>query len=324
MRHYLWVIALLMALPITFSAFAETPQCSLTRVTELQVDISHGELLVQVQVDGHDARMVFDTASPFSGISARLANTLKLPFLTTGEGIVDASNRQLRHAVKIQQLRLGNIAIDASGAHLLVWDEGNADDLADGNLGADILINYDIEFDLKHGKIYLYKPDHCRGQVVYWTQDYMSVPFNLDASQHIVFDTILDGHSLRTTLDTGLTISTLSTQIARKVFDLDPAAEGATPDGQMSTNSGASIPYYKHRFGKLSIAGIDFQNTEIVLVPNKVGQLERARRNAVLDYVPSQINQDTPLVIGLRHLAKLRAFVAYRERNLYISAADAN
>jgi hypothetical protein len=324
MKHCLPVLAFLIGLPMALPAHADAPQCSLKRVTELAADTSQGELLVKTQVEGHDAWMRVETASPLTTVSAHLADTLKLTRFVTNAGMVDAANRQLNHAVKLHDLQLGALHINATDGRILVSNEQGADIHADGTLGADILMNYDVELDLKHGEIYLYQQDHCTGQVVYWTQDFMSVPFDLDVSRHIVFDTTLDGHSLRTLLDTGSADSSLSTQKARQIFDLDPQAAGAKPDGQFSTGTGGSLPYFRHRFAKLSVAGIDFQNTELLLTPDMLSLQERNRRVSGTVVAPSEINQETPLTLGLHHLMKLRVFIAYRERDLYISAADAN
>jgi Aspartyl protease len=324
MRHYLPVLAFLIGLPVALPALADVPQCSLKRVTELTTDTSHGELLAKIQIEGHDAWMRVETASPFTTISGHLVDTLKLTRFVADAGMVDMANKQLSRAVKVHELQIGNLHVNTTAANILVSDEEGADPYADGTLGANILINYDVELDLKHGKIYLYQQDHCTGQVVYWTQDFMSVPFSLDGSRHIVFDTTLDGHSLRTVLDTGSQDSTLSTQIARKVFDLDPLAAGTKPDGQFFVTTGTSLPFFRHRFAKLSVAGIDFQNTELLLTQDMLSTTQRNQQNGLANFVPSEINQDTPLTIGLHHLMKLRVFIAYRERDLYISAADAN
>jgi hypothetical protein len=324
MRHCLPVLAFLIGLPMALPGQADSPQCSLKRVTELAADTSHGELLVKTQVEGRDAWMRVQTASPFTTVSAHLADTLKLTRFVTNSGMVDVANRQLNHAVKLHDLQLGAVHINATDGRILVSDEQGVDTYADGTLGADILMNYDVELDLKHGKIYLYQQDHCTGQVVYWTQDFMSLPFDLDNSRHIVFDAVLDGHSLRTLLDTGSANSSLSTQKARQVFDLDPAAAGVKADGQFSTTTGASLPFFRHRFAKLSVAGIDFQNTELLLIPDMLSLQDRNRLVSGTIVAPSEINQETPLILGLHHLMKLRVFIAYRERDLYISAADAN
>ena len=324
MKHCLPVLAFLIGLPMALPAHADTPQCSLKRITELTTDISQGELLVKIQVEGHDAWMTVDTGSPLTMVTAHLADTLKLTRFVTDAGVIDAANKQMNHAVKLHDLQLGALHVNATNGRILVSDEQAIDTHSDGTLGADILMNYDVELDLKHGKIYLYQQDHCAGQVVYWTQDFMSVPFDLDASRHIVFDTTLDGHSFRTSLDTGSTDSSLSTQKARQVFDIDPQGAGTKPDGQFSMGTGGSLPYFRHRFGKLSVAGIDFQNTELLLTPDMRSLQERNRRVSGTVVAPSEINQETPLTLGLHHLMKLRVFIAYRERDLYISAADAN
>jgi hypothetical protein len=163
MKYYLLVLAFLIGLPAPSPALADAPQCSLKRVTELTTDTSQGELLVKIQVEGHDAWMRVETASPLTTVSAHLADTLKLTRFVTNAGMVDAANRQLNHAVKLHDLQLGALHINATDGRILVSDEQAVDGHADGTLGADILMNYDVELDLKHGKIYLYQQDHCTG-----------------------------------------------------------------------------------------------------------------------------------------------------------------
>ncbi len=37
----------------------------------------------------------------------------------------------------------------------------------------------------------------------------------------------------------------------------------------------------------------------------------------------SEKHLETPMIMGLHHLAKIRAYIAYDERTIYISAGDA-
>ncbi len=38
-----------------------------------------------------------------------------------------------------------------------------------GVIGTDLLGKFDVDLDIAHKKLNLFSPDHCKGQVVYWT-----------------------------------------------------------------------------------------------------------------------------------------------------------
>ena len=177
---------------------------------------------------------------------------------------------------------------------------------------------------MPHNKVNLFTQDHCKGHVVYWTSDYTAVPFAMDASMHPVLRASLEGHEFAATLDTGAMPSILSAQTARHAFDLDPGATGAAPDGQVTAGSGATLPFYRHRFTDFEIGGVAFRNTEFIIMPDKVSRIIREHESRDPMLMPSEHNMPTPLVIGLHHLSKLRAFIAYSERVVYFSAGDAS
>lgn len=314
-------LAFSLLVPIPGQA-AETPVCGLQRVAELPVKTDNGELLVKMQIEGHDAWMMIDTGSPINLISPRLVKELNLrPLTITGALVADAAGATMKHFVHIKKLTLNGMV--AEDQEFIVMGESAAGEIPfDGIFSAGFLAAYDVELDLAHGKLRLFTQDHCKGQVVYWTQDFVTVPFTIDASLHIVMPVTLDGQSLRAMLDTGATPSTLSSQTARRTFNIDPAGAGEKPDGQEMTGSGATLPYYKHRFADLAIGGVEFHNTEFKIMPDKMTRMIRDHQR----YNETQAEQHiaTQVTIGLHHLSRIRAYIAYGERMLYISAADAN
>ena len=187
--------------------------------------------------------------------------------------------------------------------------------------GANFLAAYDVELDIPHGKLRLFSPNHCQEDVVYWTRDYVAVPFVLDASLRAVMTVTLDGKNLHAMLDTGASQTILSAQTARHSFDIDPAAAAAKPDGEGHAGSGATLDYYRHRFSDLDIGGVAFHNTELVIAPDKTSHIIRDHHS--YNAMQSETNEETSLIVGLHHLSRIRAYIAYDKRMLYISAADA-
>jgi hypothetical protein len=304
-------------------AYAEDTACQLKQAASLPAKIDNGRLLIRMQLDDHDVWMKVGTGEPQGEIAWQTASQLKLPFLELRENaVIDDAGKALRHYVKVHTVGLGDLK-----AHdivfVVVGESNSAAPLQDGTFGADILTAYDVEFDLAHGKVNLYNPDHCPGKVVYWTENYFKIPFQLDHSLHAIFPVTLDGQQVRGSLDTASVGSTLTTAVAKQKFDIDPVGRGAKPDGQEMMSSGASLPFYLHRFGNFAIGDIAFHNTEFEIVPNSVN---KALRNIEPNLGVPRLNpnQEMQMSIGLHHLARMRFYIAYGERMLYVSAADAN
>jgi predicted aspartyl protease len=297
------------------------PQCSLKLAAELPVDMSSGGLLVKLQVDGHDGMFLVDTGSPYSMLSRRMVDALGLrpQPMRRGAMLIDAAGKPMTHYVIAKKLMLNNMV--AENKKFVVMGESGGALSIDGVFGANFLAAYDVELDVPHGKIKLFSQDHCRGQVVYWTQDFASSPFTLDANLHVVAQANLDGHPLPALLDTGASPSTLSATAARRYFDLDPAAAGIAPDGHVIGISGASLPAYSHSFGSLTLGGVEFHNTELEIMPDRISRTMRSHDRR--DATDSEKPLEAPIIVGMHHLARIRAYIAYGERTIYISAADA-
>jgi predicted aspartyl protease len=303
---------------------ADTDPCSLQRVAELPVKSDGARLLIQVKIEGRDAWFQVDTGSPVSLITSQLADVLNLRKSSIASGrLLDAAGKNFEHYVRIKTLTLNDMT--AENLTLVVMGETGSDKQwpYDGVFGANFLAAYDVELDIPHGKMSLYVHNRCKEPPVYWTQDFVSLPFFLDASLHMVMTATLDGKPVRAMIDTGARPSVLSLQTARRIFDIDPEAAGRKPDGEGRAGSGAPLIFYKQHFDVLDIGGVSFRNTELYLVPDKTsrGIDENRSYEATL---PSETNQKTPLAIGMRHLARIRAYIAYDSRTIYISAADAH
>lgn len=297
--------------------------CSLQRVAELPVKIEDGRLMIQIQIEDHDAWVLVDTGSPFSLITVRLADTLKLRRSNIEPGrAYDGAGKNLKHFVNIKKLSLNGMV--AENQTFIVMGEDDTEELPfDGIFGANFLSAYDVELDVPHGRMSLYLHNRCETPPIYWTQDFADTPFALDASLHMVMTVTLDGKPLRAMLDTGAGSSFLAAQTARRNFDFDPEAGGLKPEGESHFGTGATLTSYSHRFSALDVGGITFHNPELLIIPDKTSKIAREHRGNDSTTLFSDTNQETPLVIGMRQIARIRAYIAYKDGKIYISAGDA-
>ncbi|HTJ64094.1 MAG TPA: retroviral-like aspartic protease family protein [Alphaproteobacteria bacterium] len=302
------------------SAAGEQKTCGLQRVAALDADISRGALLIKIKIEGRETWVRVDTGSPIGMIDKAFAQELKLPLRSAREGaFYDAAGKSARNFVVVHNLNLnGMVAEDVT--FLVGGGSGGASDVG-GVFGADFLSAYDVELDLAHGKLNLFTQDHCPGNVVYWTQDYDVVPFKIDGSLHATFMADLDGQTMRALLDTGATSTVLTSQVARHRFNFDPEAAGIKPDGSMYSGGGTELPFYLHRFGSLTIGGVQIRNPELKIIADKTTRI--IRDNTPKDPIQLGMTEETPLILGLNYLSKLRVYIAYGEHKVYFSAANA-
>jgi predicted aspartyl protease len=291
---------LLILCPLILLATADRVQaaeaCELKRVAELHADTSTGSLLITIQIEGHDTKVMMDTGSSFNLISPRLAAQLNLTKTQAGGDLaIDGSGHALRNFVNVHKMGLGGMT--AENVPFLVFGESGSLGDFDGVFGANFLEAYDVELDLAHNKVNLFLPNKCAAAPVYWTQDFDELPFRVDASMHAVLQVTLDGHPLTALLDTGSSMTNISQLVARRTFGIDPEASGTEPDGHVSTGTGATLPFYRHKFSTFEIRGAAFRNTELAIVPLKVNHFIEDKRYG--NHTSAEENMVTQVTVAL-------------------------
>jgi hypothetical protein len=112
----------------------------------------------------------------------------------------------------------------------------------------------DVDLDFGANRFVLVSNDHCPGKVVYWPAEVVAtIPFQLDDSNHIVFDAKLDGKTVHATLDTGAYNSTLDLGRAQKQFDVDVNAADVEKLGELMPGKYV----YSRRFKTLDLEEVE-------------------------------------------------------------------
>src|SRR6267378_5521544 len=111
-----------------------------------------------------------------------------------------------------------------------------------GILGIDLLWKMDLDLDLAHRKLNLYEPSKCPGREVYWSSQYNVVPLRRDAFGNFFFPMELDGRKLEAILTTNNSVSTLSTDVTRRVYGFDKNSSGIE---SVADSDGHTIAQYR-------------------------------------------------------------------------------
>jgi hypothetical protein len=188
-----------------------------------------------------------------------------------------------------------------------------------GQIGLEVLSHFDLEFDLSHSTLNLFDVNHCDGQVVYWTQNPAAVvPMDFDTKGRIRVKVKLDGHDLDAVVDPGAVQDVVNLNIAEDEMKFDKTAPGVQrgPDQP----SGAEV--YRASFKTLSLEGITVQNPTVLLVEDKIKRQMNQTARTGTNIRNSEDNREPDITLGINLLSKLRVYAAFKEKKLYITAAE--
>ena len=289
------------------SARADDEKCHLYRIASVDMGIDPvGRLTVPMTVGGQDLTMLVDTG----GVDTMLTDS-----------VVKAQNLSRRSIDNARITMFGGTRIDtyaiahdivfgglkAATMPMLVVPDGRLPDGVGGLLAPDILRAYDDDFDFANAKFTLMSPDHCPGNVVYWTKDFAQIDMSLDQVGHILVPVTLDGREIKFTFDTGAMRSDLDWDMAKDLFGIDEHSPGVTA---IVRSDGSTVYRYAFKqlvFGNGDTGAVTVQNPEITLVPDSVSKMHRAAN-----------------LLGIGVMRKLHLYIAYKERHLFVTPASAH
>lgn len=164
--------------------------------------------MATVLIDGKPARMVVDTGAGRTTLSLDGVQRLGLPLdpwvgtTLRGVGGIERHQNTAPHSVRLGTLDLRQPGL-LGGFSLSVASLPSMLTAVDGLLGRDLLGAYDLDLDFAQSQFTLYDVSGCSGRFLPWRQPYRGIATLPDYRQAMVFLTTLDGHPLRTMIDSG-------------------------------------------------------------------------------------------------------------------------
>jgi predicted aspartyl protease len=301
-RWILCGLALLVA--ATGPAVAET-DCRLHLVASVPMNFDDsGRAFVPMTVAHRTLNLMIDTGGLDTMLTAATSEELRLPYSFLGRHTVTVfGGTTIDRVAAAQDVEFGGLKTPEM--RVLVMPNRMIAPWLNGTLAPDILRAYDDDFDFANGKFNLFSPDHCRGQVVYWTHEPVAeIPFEFYQTTHIAFPVLLDGKKVTVEMDTGSTRSIFSLEQAERLFDFDQKSPNLKPmEGKEYEGA------YRYPFSTLTSGGITVSNPDVLLVPDAKAQMGRGGDH---------------MILGMSVLRQLHLYIAYGERKLYITPATAH
>ncbi|MGC8470330.1 MAG: aspartyl protease family protein [Acetobacteraceae bacterium] len=233
--------------------------CAPRRIASVPLTIENARPMLTARINGHRARLLLDTGSNATLLTAAAAGRLGLVPDPSRTGVLQGLGGDAAGVFsRPVPLALGAAAVPRARLVLGVspaafgppgpWRAGPPD----GALGMDFLSRFSVDLDLAGGRLALFSPVGCRGAVPAWCHPCLSVPLRPAGDTLLHVSAFLDGVRLQGVLDTGAEISALAATAARRIGLSATALRTDLAVRSLGT-TGYSETTRLHRFASLSL-----------------------------------------------------------------------
>lgn len=248
--------------------------CPLIRETTMPIEMHRNMLFVRVTIAGQPVKLLVDTGAEKTLLTEQTVERLHLPrdytHATRTFGIGNATAAW--DALLPEGMVLGGVRFPVDRVtvgHFDIADVGG--DTADGLLGADILLAFDLDLDLPKQQLTLYRARRqCPDAEPPWPQPYIGLNGVATRRDRLMIPFELDGVRGLAVVDTGAQLSSISERMAERMgvipsvlsTDRTVVAHGAAPNQ-------VKVPV--HRFRELRVGPAVMEAPTLPVVPMTSG-----------------------------------------------------
>jgi Aspartyl protease len=234
--------------------------CTVEALATVPLELSGGHILITVAINDADAVFIMDTGAERTLMSETAVHRLGLErdgwvaSTILGIGGYERRPNALPHSLRLGGIALRRRTLTGDTSVMvgpLPVDRIGGRPIA-GLLGRDFLSPFDLDLDLPARRLTLNAVSGCTMGFLPWTTPYAAIPARTPAGNAMVIETKVDGHALRTLVDTGASASLLT---ASGMFLLGLTAEALEhdPGGNGAGVGPNPVPMRLHRFTELRI-----------------------------------------------------------------------
>jgi clan AA aspartic protease (TIGR02281 family) len=288
--------------------------CQLQTMAVFPIVMHGNEPLVEASINGHPVKFLLDTGSSKTIITREAAERLGLG-ATYLEGVTfyGVGGGDAAQITTVRDLKIGAFA--AHDIRMIVTGRGLGSPEFVGLLGADFLMQGDIELDWAGGVVRLFKPKGCQGdEVVYWNKPYATAQLTTgEPDTAVVLYVDLNGHKVRTALDTGAAHTIVTTVTARNA-GVSPHSVNVSAAGKTFGLGNEKVDTYVAEFPSLSVGDETVRNVTIEL-----GDIFAAATDTSLgSHISHQVMVDG-MLLGADFIKAHRIYVARSQGKMYFS-----
>ena len=299
---------------------ADPAPCGLKRLASIALTQDPGGALVPVTINGKSAQMYFDFGYSSSFIVADSLDRLSLhaePIPIGARAVITIHGVRVEKHVRVDGFSIGPVPFRRVDLLVGVPSGRVAPDTVVGIIGADMLADLDMELDPVHHAMNLYSTDHCRGKVVYWSNDFAVVPLKRGELSNYYLNYFIPVELEGRTIEAGMALSAGRSLLADSAYREIRAGGKSQRKAEGAGAAGASEP--EDAALDISTGGQTFIHARIRLF----------KTDCALSVRGGAIGFDLcrgvyPLQLGNDVLSQLHLYLASKEKMLYFTAANAS
>jgi hypothetical protein len=245
--------------------------CSLAMVARLPIKVQANLLTVPIGIDGHWVWMVVDTGAQRTTLSVQAADRLGLRHdshvsFSTGVGGVSS------HAdVVIDRLFVGGARLPVPRFAVSTLNFSRATGLdAEGLLGADILLAYEMDIDVPNHTLTLYRARSCAAAKPDWAEPAVPIEGIASRGDRMLIPFSLDGVGGLAILDTGAQRSVVGIDMARRLGLTEQSMAGDPAERHRGAGPGVLVAHV-HQFRDLRIGPAAMTHPFLSVLPAATG-----------------------------------------------------
>jgi predicted aspartyl protease len=242
--------------------------CDLVMLARAPLQQRQGLLMVSVGINGQWASLIVDTGAERTTLTEDAVKRLGLSrdpqFVTRSGGVGGVTSNT---DAKVERFVIGETRLPVERVAVARFGSGIQ---ADGLLGADILLAFDLDIDVPGGFLSLYRVRRCAIANPPWVEPAVPIAAVAVRKDRMLVPFTLDGVSGMALLDTGAQATTIGVDMARRMgLPLQP--QGGDPVVQIRGVGSATMTARLHQFREFRIGPAVYRNLRLPILPADVG-----------------------------------------------------
>jgi hypothetical protein len=285
-------------------ARGDAGSCHYTPVAELPITLAGPSLVPVIDgaIDGTPARMHVSINSSFNWIPPASAEKRGLPLLLTGRPSGGVGGGSRLYTTRLKDFAVG--PFHSGKVDMRVIGDMTYQSSFDAVVGADFLMQTDLEMALTSKLLKFYRADGCADTfLAYWDKDAMEIPFDRSSERqrNPRFTVNVNGKPMSAVLSTGYARSTINVDAAARAGVRTDSA-GVTHVRAIGGVGTDLAERWEASFTTFSLGSETIQNANMDIVAT-----------------PSTGHVAADVILGLDFLRAHRVLFAMSQNRLYIS-----
>lgn len=288
-------------------------KCRYSKFAALQLDAAEGSPIVDGVVNGQPIKVLLDTGATGTSLMRPMTERLALPLSHTDGRVIGIGGDSEEYHASVKEFGFGP-ARWKNVRMAVTWEA--QDTSIDALVGANYLLQNDIELLLQNKLVHFFKPEDCKDTFLgYWDPDATVLPMldlrSDDPRAEVMIQ--VNGQPVRALLDTGAESSFIDEKTAAKLGVQKPAKGSANDDFAIGIGT-RKVATWVGRFDAVAIGPEVIQHTKLTVMD----MWGAARRD--LGYWGSESLENAPqMVLGADFLTSHRVLLAMSQRKVYLS-----